>query len=126
MTRFRGLLGTSFLIGLIIAGCGGQSDASPELSPAGEQGRAVAVRTGCTSCHGEQGEGVVAPTWQGLFMSEVELEDGTVVVADREYLRRSIVDPEAERVAGYTLQMPAYRPSSIEMAAMLDYLEELK
>jgi cytochrome c oxidase subunit 2 len=126
MKRSWGLIGTSLLIGLAIAGCGGQSDAAPELSPAGEQGRAVAVRTGCTSCHGEQGEGVVAPSWQGLFMSEVELEDGSVVVADREYLRRAIVDPEAERVAGYALQMPAYQPSSIEMEAMLDYLEELK
>jgi cytochrome c oxidase subunit 2 len=124
--RFVGLTGITFLIGLAIAGCGGRSDAAPPLSPAGEEGRAVAVRTGCTSCHGEQGEGVVAPAWQGLFMSEVELEDGTVVTADREYLRRAIVDPEAERVAGYALQMPAYRPSSIEMEAMLDYLEELR
>ena len=126
MMRFRGLLGASLLIGLTIAGCGGQTDAAPELSPAGEEGRAVAVRTGCTSCHGEQGEGVVAPPWQGLFMSEVELEDGRVVTADREYLRLAIVDPEAHRVAGYELQMPAYRPSSIEMEAMLTYLEELK
>ena len=28
-----------------------ESDAGPALSEAGEQGRAVAVRTGCTSCH---------------------------------------------------------------------------
>jgi len=126
MTRFRGLLGASLLIGLSIAGCGGQTDAAPGLSPAGEEGRAVAERTGCTSCHGEQGEGVVAPSWQGLFMSEVELEDGSFVTADREYLRLAIVDPEAHRAAGYALQMPAYRPSSIEMEAMLNYLEELK
>lgn len=125
MSRLLGLLGTTLFIGLIVAGCGSESDAGPALSEAGEQGRAVAVRTGCTSCHGEAGEGVVAPAWQGLFMSEVELQDGRVVIADREYLRRAIVDPEADRAVGYTLQMPAYRPSSIEMEAMLDYLEEL-
>ena len=126
MTRFIGLLSTTLFIGLVVAGCGGEGDDDPALTPAGEEGRAVAVRTGCTSCHGEQGEGVVAPSWQGLFTSEVELEDGRVMTADREYLRRAIVDPEAERVAGYTMQMPAYRPSSIEMEAMLNYLEELK
>jgi len=125
MSRLSGLLGTTLFVGLVVAGCSGESDTNPTLSPAGEQGRSVAVRTGCTSCHGEVGEGVVAPPWQGLFMSEVELQDGRVVIADREYLRRAILDPEADRAVGYTLQMPAYRPSSIEMEALLDYLEEL-
>ena len=52
------------------------------------------------ACHSADGRSSVGPTWKGLYGSEVELEDGTTVTADDEYLVRAIKDPEAERVEG--------------------------
>jgi mono/diheme cytochrome c family protein len=89
---------------LLLAACGSGSDS--DLSEAGERGRTVSNSNGCASCHGTNGQGGAGPDWIGLAGSEVSLEDGRLVVADDDYLRRAILDPNAELVAGYSLKMP--------------------
>lgn len=93
----------------ILAACGGGGDdAGPEgsLAPTAAEGRQVAIDSGCAGCHGKDGQGGVGPAWTGLAGSTVTLADGTTVVADDDYLRRSITDPEADIPAGYTIRMP--------------------
>ena len=63
--------------------------------------------------------------WIGLAGSDVELADGTVVVADTAYLTRAIADPSAELVAGYNLKMPANRLSDAEIADIVAFIETL-
>ena len=81
---------------------------------------------GCAACHGPDGEGVegLGPSWQGLYGNPVTLTDGTVVIADRDYLRRSILEPDAQTLAGFTLPMPPYHLPGEQLEAILDYLEE--
>lgn len=83
---------------------------------------------GCGACHGLDGQGVegLGPSFEGLYGSQVALADGTSVTADRDYLRRSILEPEAEVVAGYSLPMPPYDPTARELEAMLDFIQELQ
>ncbi|MBP7930696.1 MAG: cytochrome c [Acidimicrobiia bacterium] len=95
----------------------------PELEPGAQQGFDIAQRNGCTSCHGPQGQGGVAPAFLGLAGSDVQLDDGTTVVADASYLKRSITDPGAQKVAGYTIEMPTLSLSASEVDQIVTYLE---
>jgi cytochrome c oxidase subunit 2 len=105
------------------AACG--SSSSDELSEAGQRGRRVANASGCASCHGPDGQGGVGPKWTDLAGSEVTLADGRVVVADDAYLTTAIVDPGAEFVAGFTVQMPTNARSDDEVADVIAYIHEL-
>jgi cytochrome c oxidase subunit 2 len=110
-----------------LTACGGETSNGP-ASPVVEAGRAVAARIGCVACHGAEGEGVegLGPAWQGLFRSSVGLTDGRSVTVDRAYLERSVVEPDADVVAGFTLPMPPYKLDSKDLDALLDYIEELQ
>ena len=61
----------------------------------------------------------------GCTAREVTLTDGSTVVADDEYLRRSITDPDAQRVEGYAVNMPANDLEPSEIEAVLAYIREL-
>ena len=117
-------LGPLVIVLLVVAAaCGGSSRA--EMSPEGERGRRIANTSGCGSCHGADGEGGVGPQLAGLYGSTVTLSDGTTVVADDAYIRRSITDPNADRVEGYTLKMPAVALEQDAIEALLAYIREL-
>jgi len=114
------------LTGLVLLlGACGTSQSDRALSAAATAGREVAISNGCTACHGNNGEGGVGPAWVGLFGGEVELDGGTTVAADEAYLRRAIVDPEAQVAAGFTVSMPKVNLSDDEVDAVIDYIEEL-
>lgn len=109
----------------ILAACGG-SDPVPEPATALERdGLEVARASGCLSCHGAGGGGGVGPSWVGVAGSEVTLDDGTTVVADGAYLRLAITDPGAQKVAGYTIDMPQNTLTAEEVDAVVAYIEGL-
>jgi cytochrome c oxidase subunit II len=118
--RFGALMG---LLLLVAAACGGSSRA--ELSTQGEKGRRIANTSGCAACHAFDGSGGVGPKLIGLYGSQVTLTDGSTVLADDEYLRRSITDPEADLVDGYTVVMPISGLSDDDIEAVLAYIREL-
>jgi len=62
----------------------------------------------CSACHTIDGSTGIGPTWQGLFGSEVPLEDGSTVVADEDYIIESIRDPNAKVHEGFQPVMPAF------------------
>ncbi len=110
---------------LLASACGGESEPELNLSPLGTEGREIANSSGCSACHGNRGQGSVGPAWAGLPGEEVELEDGTIVVADDEYLARAIADPQAEVVGGYTITMPENALTDEEIDAVIAYIKEL-
>ena len=116
-----GVLGAVAL--LAFAACG--SDSGPELSEAGARGRKLSNSNGCAACHGPGGQGGAGPEWVGLAGSDVTLEDGSVVVADDDYLRRAINDPSAQIVAGYTLKMPEDSLGDDQVADVIAYIHDL-
>jgi cytochrome c oxidase subunit 2 len=121
-TRAVALIGALLLP---LAACGGNSGPGIELSPTAEAGRKLTRTNGCASCHGSNGEGGVGPAYVGLFGSEVPLDDGTSVLADEAYLRKSITDPGAQKVAGYGLPMPTNSLSEAEIDQIVAYIIEL-
>lgn len=108
---------------LMLSACGGGG--GPDLSPAAEAGRGVFRSNGCSSCHGANGQGGVGPSFEGLYGSEVELDDGSTVTADDAYLRESITDPHAKIVAGYGRQMPSNDLSDDDIDQIIDFIAEL-
>lgn len=83
------------------------------------------MASGCAACHGRDGEGGVGPAWVGLAGSERTLDDGRTLVADVDYLRRSITDPGADVVAGYTIRMPVAALSETEVDDLVTYIQVL-
>lgn len=116
-------LAVAVALGLVGSACGNDG---PPLTADGERGREVAAAKGCQSCHGNRGQGGVGPAWLGLAGSERELDDGTIVVADDTYMRESIVEPDASKVAGYTMSMPPIDLEPSEVDALVAYINDLK
>ncbi len=76
--------------------------------PQVERGRQIAEQQGCMACHSMDGTELVGPTWQGLWGRSEALTDGTEVIVDEEYLRESIINPNAKMVQGFAPVMLAY------------------
>jgi cytochrome c oxidase subunit 2 len=112
---------------IALTACGGSAPETT-LSPSAQAGLSVAQRIGCVACHGLEGQGLegLGPSWQGLYDTDVTLVDGTTARVDLDYLQRSILEPEADLVAGFTLVMPPYKPEPLELEALLAYLVEAK
>ncbi|MBP3191074.1 cytochrome c oxidase subunit II [Natronogracilivirga saccharolytica] len=99
-----------------------------EDMPLAELGEATYTNAGCNACHSLDGTDRVGPSLAGLFGTERELEDGSVVEADEDYIRRSIVEPQAEVTAGYPANMPSYqgRLSDRQIDGLIAFIKELK
>lgn len=114
----------SSVLALGAAACGGD-ESGTQLSEAGERGKRLSVSSGCAGCHGTDGQGGVGPTWQGLAGSDVELADGTTVVADEDYLIRSITEPGADLLADFAVQMPRNNLDAAQVADIIAYINDL-
>lgn len=91
------------------------------------RGQTLAVQNGCFGCHSIDGSPASGPTWQGLYGSQEELVDGSTVTVDDEYIKESILNPQAKIVAGYeTVQMPAFEFTDEQIADIIAYLNTLK
>lgn len=77
--------------------------------PLEEYGALLYRTRGCETCHSIDGTPRECPTFKGLFGHEVKLADGSTVIADENYIRESILDPNAKIVAGYRPVMPSFQ-----------------
>jgi cytochrome c oxidase subunit 2 len=75
-----------------------QSDCDLSAEECGQQ---IAQQFGCLACHTTDGSVVVGPSWLGIAGTEEALEDGSTVTVDANYLIDSIINPNAQIVAGY-------------------------
>ncbi len=71
------------------------------------QGESLYTTLACGNCHANVNN-VHGPTLYGLYGKLRQFKDGTSAIADDNYLRTSIINPNAQVVAGYQNIMPAY------------------
>ncbi len=90
------------------------------------RGEAWAADFGCLACHSTDGSDGVGPTWQGLFMSERVMVDGSTVIADEAYLIESDREPMQLLVAGYDPVMPAEVAAGMSDEQINDIVEFIK
>jgi len=88
------------------------------------RGEQLYTQYACNTCHSLDGTRLVGPTWQELFGSERELEDGSTVTADEDYLYESIVEPGTHVVAGYPNVMQSYDYlSESELQSLVEFIK---
>lgn len=95
-----------------------------------EYGRKLFFDLGCSGCHspGTETAGMYGPPFKGLYESERTLSDGSKVIADDNYLKESILRPEAKVVMGFESEMPSFEGivSEADMEALILYIMYLK
>ena len=93
-----------------------------------EAGLKLYSMLGCQQCHSTTGAAGIGPTWAGLFGSERKMKDGSTIVADENYIRQSILEPQAEIVAGFDPVMPTFqgRIKDDGIAALIAYMKSLQ
>ncbi len=95
--------------------------------PPAEAGARLYQTRGCKQCHSLDGTAGIGPTWTGLYGRQVALTTGMFLTADDDYIRESIMDPQAKIVAGFEPVMPTYkgRLSDAEITALIAYIKTL-
>jgi len=84
---------------------------------------------GCLGCHTIDGTPKIGPTFKGLSGSEVTTTTNgkeRVIVADEEYIKRSILHPDADIVKGYQPIMPTIPVTDEELHTIIDFIKTLK
>jgi cytochrome c oxidase subunit 2 len=81
---------------------------------------------GCSGCHAPNAA-IRAPLLDGIYGKKVPLSDSTLVTADDQYLRDSILLPNKQISAGYEPIMPTFQGqiSEEELSAIIAYLKSL-
>lgn len=91
-----------------------------------QAGGRLFAELGCIACH-RPDAGALGPDLAGVFGHDVALSDGTTLVADENYLRESILNPQAKLVSGYAPIMPTFQGSVNEeqLAQLITYIKSL-
>jgi cytochrome c oxidase subunit 2 len=63
---------------------------------------------GCNQCHSVDGSAKTGPTWKGIFGTTGQTSAGAITV-DEDYIRESILDPNAKVRSGFNAVMPTFR-----------------
>ncbi len=95
--------------------------------PPVEAGKLLYEQRGCTQCHSIDGVDGIGPSFLGIFGKQHELVDGSTVIADEDYIRESIINPQAKVVKGYNPVMPTYagRLKDKEIGYIIEYIKSL-
>lgn len=97
--------------------------------PPAQLGAKLYVSKGCNACHTvAEPAGPIAPTFKGLYGHQVTMHDGATVTADDNYIRESIVEPQAKIVKGYgpPSAMPKMAITEKEIIALIEFIKTLK
>jgi cytochrome c oxidase subunit II len=93
-----------------------------------ELGKKLYQKQGCATCHTLDGSRLIGPSWKGLFGKTEKFTNGTSATVDENYLRSSIMDPQATIVDGYPPSMPTYQGklSDKQLTGLIEYIKTLK
>lgn len=92
-----------------------------------ENGERLFTDLACITCHKTDTTGR-GPVLADVFGHEVRLMDGRTVIADDNYLRESIVNPQAKVVLGFQPIMPTFQGTVSEenLMQLIAYIKTLK
>ncbi len=102
---------------------GGGTTASQSPATAGQ---ALFQQLGCSGCHNPNGQGP-GPSLVGVYGSQVQLSNGQTVTADDNYIRESVLQPEAKIVKGFQPIMPSFqgRVNDQQLLQLIAYIRSL-
>ncbi len=89
-----------------------------------EAGSKLFTEYDCINCHGT-GQRLRCPTLGGLYGTYVKLEDGSSVLFDEDYIRESIIYPNAKIAEGFPAAMPSFK-GQLSEEQILDLIAYIK
>lgn len=108
------IVGGVLTILALLSGCGGKNETPDPTATALQstpfvtydasliaEGESLFGRFNCMQCHSVTGNAGVGPALNGIYGTTRELQDGSLIQIDEQYLRESIVDPGARVAKGY-------------------------
>ena len=97
-----------------------------------ERGRLLYKRQGCSTCHnaGAEGASGPGPSYNGSWGKPVQLESGTEVAFDENYVRESILNPQAKARKGFGKASPmnsyAGKLKDDQIDALITFIKSLE
>lgn len=90
-------------------------------------GEELFVQNACSACHSTDGSPRTGPTFKGLFGRSETLTSGQSVEVDDNYIRESILQPQAKIVKGFEGgNMPPFVMPDTKIEAIIAYLKTVK
>jgi hypothetical protein len=123
MNRFYKLIPVLFIV---FTACGSGSNKKQSDPDILKKGPELFSKYGCNICHTFDGSVLYGPPLNEIYMTEITVirqgEEKTIV-ADREYLKRAVVDPRFEKLLEYqNKEMPVTFISNEEADILVDYI----
>ncbi|MEO8658645.1 MAG: cytochrome c oxidase subunit II [Bryobacteraceae bacterium] len=105
-----------------------EGDEELKKMPLAELGKLIYENRGCATCHSIDGVKGQGPSFKGIWGHEQPLADGKTVVVDANYVRESILQPQAKVVAGFEPIMPTFQGlvREREILGVIEYLKTLR
>lgn len=100
-----------------------------EAAKPGAAGRLLYEQKGCLACHSIDGTKIVGPSFKGIYGEEVTVVvDGKekTIKVDDEYIKRSMLDPNAEIVKGFQPNMMVSYKGQIDDKGLQDIADFIK
>ncbi len=103
-------------------------DQSSQDMPLAELGKLLYESRGCATCHSVDGTRGQGPTFKGIFGERHRLGGGGSVLVDENYLRESMLDPQAKLREAYQGIMPTFQGllREREILALIEYIKAQK
>jgi cytochrome c oxidase subunit 2 len=102
-------------------------DAPPAGKALAEVGAELYKKNACNTCHTVDGGALVGPSFKGLFGRNENFEDGSSAAVDENYIRQSILQPQAKIVKGFAgKNMPPFVLKDWKLDALIEYIKTLK
>lgn len=105
-----------------------EGDEQTRKMPLKELGRLVWENKGCATCHSLDGARGQGPSWKGIWNQTHRDAAGKEHLVDADYIRQSILMPQAVVVQGYEPIMPTYQGllREREILAVIEFIKDLQ
>ena len=96
--------------------------------PPEQLGAKLYEKKGCNACHTIDGTARVGPSFFHDFGTTVSLSDGSKVEMDENYIRESLMSPQAKSRPGYPPSMPSFEGQlkELEIKGLVAFIKSLK
>ncbi|MDX2150960.1 MAG: cytochrome c oxidase subunit II [Bryobacteraceae bacterium] len=105
-----------------------EGDEELKKMPLKELGKLIYEQRGCTQCHSIDGTRGQGPSFKGIWAQSHKFQDGSSLSVDANYIRQSILEPQAKIVAGYEPIMPSFQGllREREILGVIEYIKSLQ
>lgn len=130
-TEYCGV-GHSHMISKLLVMPAGEFDTwyrAEKAAAPGERGAQLLQSKGCLGCHSTDGTRKIGPTFKGKYGEKTVVITGgkkREVIIDEGYLRKSLIEPNADIVEGYPAAMPVIPLTEEELNEIVEYLKSLR